>query len=88
MELMGPYPGRRYRMVEIVRYVVGQKPDNRRRHAVREAVRQVLRQLAETGIVQIDKADTRGSFNEYIWKVQDELGGIEQKPLVLCKEEC
>lgn len=65
MELMGPYPGRQFRMGDIVRSIIGAKPDRRRRNATREAVRIVLKELNKAGTVTIEEA---GTIHLYTWR--------------------
>lgn len=66
--LLAPYPGRDFRMNAIVRYVVGASSDHRTRKAVREGVRQVMKYLCETGMVDVTPAKGRGGFALYRWK--------------------
>ena len=68
MELMAGFPGRDFRRVDIVRYLIGAKPDPRRRKRVEEAVRQVLKSLTESGAVEVTPAQGNGSFALYRWK--------------------
>jgi hypothetical protein len=68
LELLGAYPGRDFRMAEIVRYIVGARPDLRTRRAAREAVRLVLRHLVDAGPVEVTPAKGRGGFAIYRWK--------------------
>lgn len=67
---MGSMPGREFRMAGIVRYIVGDKPDKRRRAVVRELVRRVLAHLVESGVVEKTEADGKGSFALYRWREQ------------------
>jgi len=73
MELIAAYPGRDFRMQEIVRYIAGATPDTRKRRSVREAVRLVLQHLVESGPVELTPAKGRGGFALYRWKVPDDL---------------
>ena len=67
MDLMGPYPGRHFRMGDLVRYVAPQAagPDRQR---VRNGVLRVLESLAESGHVEIVPAARRGGFSTYAWR--------------------
>lgn len=71
MDLMGPYPGRHFRMGDIVRYVAPQAagPDRQR---VRKGVLRVLESLVESGHVRVVPAARRGGFATYAWKVGHE----------------
>lgn len=68
MDLLASYPGRDFRMEQVVRYVAGPSLDQRKRRAVREAVRVVLGQLAESGCVIVTPSTRRGSFALYRWR--------------------
>ena len=66
IELMASYPGREFRMVEIVRYVAPARPINR--GAVREGVRLVLDSLAKCGSIVKHRPGQRGGFAVYRWR--------------------
>lgn len=70
IELMGSYPGRDFRMVEIVRYVTnGRTLDLKGRRSLRRGVLRVVLALSESGSVLIDPPQhTRGGFAHYRWK--------------------
>jgi len=72
MDLMGPYPGRHFRMGDIVRYVAPQAagPDRQR---VRKGVLRVLESLVDSGHVRVEPAARRGGFATYAWKVGHEV---------------
>ncbi len=81
MDLMGPYPGRHFRMADIVRYVAPQAMGAGRQR-VRNGVLRVLESLAESGHVVVAPAAYRGGFATYAWrKVPHE---VSQK----CHEKC
>lgn len=67
IELLEPYPGRHFRMGDIVRYVAPRAagPDRQR---VRNGVLRVLESLAESGHVEIEPAGRRGGFATYAWR--------------------
>ena len=68
MDLLAPYPGRHFRMAEIVRYVAPQAAGQERQR-VRNGVLRVLESLQEHGSIEIEPAATRGGFATYAWKV-------------------
>lgn len=68
MDLMGPYPGRHFRMGELVRYVAPQTIGGPDRQRVRNGVLRVLESLAESGHVEIVPAIRRGGFATYAWR--------------------
>lgn len=65
--LMRPYPGREFRMAQIVREVSrGRAMSQKERNAVREGVRRVIAQLCESGhVVKIKDGET-SAF--YAWR--------------------
>lgn len=67
MDLMGAYPMRSFRMLELVRHVTrGRSLEPRERDAARKAVQRVLDALVAAGSVQVSApAEGRGSFAEY-----------------------
>lgn len=70
IELMAPYPGRDWRMVELVRYVSnGKDLDVRGKRAVRKGVIRALGVLATTGCVLVRPPSVaRGGYAVYRWK--------------------
>lgn len=75
IELMGAYPGRLFRMVEIVRYVCPSPRSPRERSAVREAIRIVLAALKVSGAIFIRKPRANSCYYVYIWKSANCHGG-------------
>lgn len=67
MDLMGAYPMRSFRMLELVRHVTrGRMLEPRERDAARKAVQRVLDALVAAGSVQISApAAGRGAFSAY-----------------------
>lgn len=67
MDLMGAYPMRSFRMMELVRHVTGGRQlECREREATRKAVQRVLDALIEAGSVEVQSAALRkGCFAEY-----------------------
>lgn len=79
--LMRPYPGRQFRMSELVRSI-NPAAEGQDRQRIRNGVLRVLSALIENGsVVREDPACDRGSFALYSWKVPHAL---HQK----CHEEC
>jgi hypothetical protein len=69
MELMGAYPGRDFRMGEIVRYVRnGKEQTTKERSAMNVGVHRVLRELEASGSITVKRTTTNGSFSLYAWK--------------------
>lgn len=69
MALLAPYPGREFRMRQIVNYVAPKKVDERERKRVQMAVYRVLQALAESGQVIIKERSTNGAPATYSWRV-------------------
>lgn len=65
--LLAPYPGRHFRMAEIVRYVAPSARDTDRQR-VRNGVLRVLESLIENGSVTVERATRRGGFATYAWR--------------------
>jgi len=66
MDLMAAYPGRQFRMQELVRYVDPRAVGNDR-HRIRTGVQRVLDQLEDAGTLDKQEAGERGSFALYSW---------------------
>lgn len=75
IELLEPYPGRHFRMGDIVRYVAPHATGHERQR-VRKGVLRVLESLVDSGHVRIEPAVRRGGFATYAWKVGH---GVSQK---------
>ncbi len=69
MALLAPYPGREFRMRQIVNYAAPKKADERERKRVQMAVYRVLQALAESGQVIIAERSTNGAPATYSWRV-------------------
>jgi hypothetical protein len=69
MSLLAPYPGREFRMRQIVNYCAPKKADERERKRVQMAVYRVLQALAESGQVVIKERSTNGAPATYAWRV-------------------
>ena len=69
MELMSAYPGRPWRMVEIVRFVCPSHASVKERSAVRQQVWNVLQALVEIRVVRARRpSQLNGRFITYIWQ--------------------
>lgn len=67
LHLMRPYPGRAFRMAQLVRDASGGRPlSPRQTEAVRKGVRRVLDHLIETGQVERVGGETRSAA--YVWR--------------------
>lgn len=68
IDLMGAYPGREFRMIQLVRDVTRAMPlDKRARDAARNAVLRVLDSLIESG--QVEKNATAANSVFYSWRI-------------------
>lgn len=66
ISLMAAYPGRDFRMIEIVRFTVTAEQDI---HRARKGIQRVLQALNESGMVIIRPPRAmRGSYALYRWK--------------------
>jgi hypothetical protein len=68
IELMGAYPGREFRMREIVKYVAGKKASTEERSRTRKGIFRVLQQLKEVDSIHILDEKKHTSAVRYIWK--------------------
>jgi len=67
LHLMRPYPGRQFRMAQLVRDAVGGRElTARQSEAVRKGVRRVLEHLIESGQVERVGGETRSAT--YVWR--------------------
>src|SRR5260364_176388 len=68
IDLMGAYPGRDFRMREIVRYVAGNHPSYEERRRVRAQIANVIRELEAMGCLSRHMpASQRGRYTLYRW---------------------
>ena len=65
--LLAPYPGRHFRMAEIVRYVAPSARGTDRQR-VRNGILRVLESLIENGSITVERATRRGGFATYAWQ--------------------
>lgn len=80
--LMRPYPGREYRMAQIVREVSrGRTMSQKERNAVREGVRRVLDHLIDSGHVSKIKDGETSAF--YAWR-----GNLPHEAVENCHANC
>jgi hypothetical protein len=71
IDLMAPFPGRPFRMQEIVKYANPRAADKRSKEATRKQARVVLEQLAESGSIEIRAREKNGGQALYIWKKRE-----------------
>lgn len=71
MELMAPFPGRRWKMTELVNYIAGEDADERKKERVRKGARRVLGLLEDSGHIEVDAQEGRGASARYVWKASD-----------------
>lgn len=67
MELMAAFPGRDFKMAEIVRYAAP-SATVQQRHTVRRAILRVMDGLIESGVVMRRPHHANGGFAAYRWK--------------------
>ena len=67
IELMSAFPGREFRMIQLVKYI-NPKADTRARQAIRIGVARVIAGLVETGSVKgLPTSAGRGGYSLYRW---------------------
>ena len=66
--LLGAYPGRRFKLAQIVRYIAGKHAAVARKNAVKQGVHLVLAQLEDAGLVEKQPAAVRGGTAWYWWR--------------------
>ena len=67
ISLMGAYPGRDWRMQDLVRHVAPVASPERR-HSVRRSVFRVLVSLEDASVVMRLPSRSRGGYSTYRWK--------------------
>ena len=71
IELMSAYPGRDFRMVELVNSVTSGKHTRKQRSAARRGILRVIQQLKESGCVIVrPPGKARGGYAVYRWKAK------------------
>ena len=69
LELMGAYPGRDFRIKEIINYVKnGRELTPRARQSMHVAVFRVLRELEQSQSIEVRRTDKNGGYSVYRWK--------------------
>jgi hypothetical protein len=68
MELMAAYPGRKFRMLELVNYIAGRHADHRAKKQVRMGASRVLQMLEESGHIDVEAQSGRGAAALYAWR--------------------
>ena len=72
IDLMAAFPGREWRMGEIVNHVArGRPPSKQQRNRYRQGVLRVIRELIEARVIEFKPA-RRGGTALYRWKVRHE----------------
>lgn len=71
IDLLAAYPGREFRMIQIVRHVGDGTPRTpTERDRLRKGIRRVIDSLEEQGVVvRVTEAAARGCHHAYTWKV-------------------
>ena len=78
IDLLAAYPGREFRMIQIVRHIdLGATGSARQR--VRNGVLRVLQSLEEHGQIECTPAEKRGGYSTYAWKVPHHVRGMDAK---------
>ncbi|CAB3909225.1 MULTISPECIES: hypothetical protein [Achromobacter] len=68
IDLMAAFPGRPFRMIEIVRHIQKGRPHTEKEwERVRKSVRAALATMEETGAVSVVKPDKWGQASLYVW---------------------
>jgi len=75
MGLMRPYPGLRFKLIEIVRYVSGNEtPTAKEWERIRKSIRRLLDELEEMGSIHRNEpAAGLGGYANYEWKPGHEV---------------
>ena len=68
INLMAAYPGRQFRMAQLVNSIAGSRAEHKERKAVKMGVYRVLQQLQEAGSIEITSPDGRGASALYAWR--------------------
>jgi hypothetical protein len=68
MDLLAAFPGRQFRMMHIVNSICGKKADIKEKKQVRMGVWRVLKTLEESGHIDVEAQEGRGSSAQYAWK--------------------
>lgn len=71
LEIMAAYPGRPFRMMELVNYIAGNHAEHREKQQVRKGVWRVLQLLEASGHIDIEAQEGRGAAARYVWKASD-----------------
>jgi hypothetical protein len=72
IDLLSAYPGRQFRMRNIVYSIAGRKADDREKKQVRIGVWRVLKVLEESGHIVIEAQDGRGASAQYAWRTSSD----------------
>ena len=64
---MGAFPGREFKMAQIIRYI-NPTPTPKERNAINSAVVRVLQALEDNGTIVITRPVSNGGYATYQWK--------------------
>lgn len=68
IELMSAYPGRQFKMLELVRHATRARAlGPQESDSARKAVRRVLVSLVDCGTVEVEPAAVSGGYAQYSW---------------------
>jgi hypothetical protein len=85
MELMAAYPGRKFRMLELVNYIAGRHADHRAKKQVRMGASRVLQMLEESGQLYtpgVPRFVMREKCHMRKWKVPQKVLHFSQQSCV------
>lgn len=68
IDLMAAYPGRRWQVQQIRRYIAGATDDRKALRSMQKAIQRALIALSEAGAIVIHESDVNGRPFEYEWK--------------------
>ena len=68
IELMASYPGRDFRMVELIRYINPAPKTNKERTALHVTVWRAIKALESSGAVMVRQSKSNGGYATYRWK--------------------
>ncbi|WP_321905143.1 hypothetical protein [Paraburkholderia tropica] len=84
MGLMAPYPGRKFRMRQLVQSIAGKHAEEREKKQVRMGVWRVLKLLEESGHIVVEAQAGRGASASYAWKASETQAKVLHAELENC----
>lgn len=90
IDLLAAYPGRRFKMRQIINYIGG-NADQKRRAVIRTGVWRVLRDLESTGHIQSNRSEVGNGAHADWWWAQSITSGSGkpfQEPLHYQQHNC